>query len=346
MHVVTQRAFGGVEQLVDEDWPLPVPGPGEVRVRIRAASFNPVDVLFRQGGFGGRLPQVLGRDLSGVVDALGEGVTGLGVGEEVLCYRAGQGSNGSHAEYTCVPAVLVVPKPRRLGFAEAAALPVVALTAWQCVTRARVRRGEAVFVAGGSGGVGSMALQLLHHLGARPVLTTAGSDTSAGYLVEHLGVEPGHLLRYRGRTPEQWLADVLAMNGGQRVPVALDFVGGTMKELCFAVAAVDGRVVSIVEEPSDSSFNLWDETRSPLILRSLEFHFIQLGARALYAPRETWTVYREQLEAICRLIEEGALKPPAVRSVGPLSAATAREAHRLLEEGRVQGKLVMECGAQ
>jgi NADPH2:quinone reductase len=344
MHVVTQRAFGGVEQLVDEDWPLPVPGPGEVRIRIRAASFNPVDVLFRQGGFGGQLPQVLGRDLSGVVDALGEGVTGLTVGDEVLCYRGGQGSNGSHAEYTCVPAVLVVPKPRRLGFAEAAALPVVALTAWQCVTRARVKRGEAVFVAGGAGGVGSMALQLLRHFGASPLFTTAGGDASASYLVEHLGVEPGRILRYRGRTPEQLLADVLAMNGGQRVPVALDFVGGTMKELCFAVAAVDGRVVSIVEEPADSPFNLWDETRSPLILRSLEFHFIQLGARARYAPRETWKVYREQLEAISWFIEEGALKPPAVRTVGPLSAATAREAHRLLEEGRVQGKLVMECG--
>jgi NADPH2:quinone reductase len=243
-----------------------------------------------------------------------------------------------------VPAVLVLPKPERLDFAEAAALPVVALTAWQSVMRARVRRGEAVFVAGGSGGVGSMALQLLRHLGAHPLLTTAGSDASADYVVRQLGVEPGHVVRYRGRTPEQLLSDVLARHGGQPVPVALDFVGGEMKELCFAVAAVDGRVVSIVEEPADSPFNLWDETRSPLILRSLEFHFIQLGARARYAPRETWTVYREQLEALSRLFQEGALKPPAVRTVGSLSAATAREAHRLLEEGRVQGKLVMECG--
>jgi NADPH2:quinone reductase len=344
MRVITQRAFGGIEQLVEEDWPLPEPGPGEVRVRIRAASFNPVDVLLRQGGFGGQLPQVQGRDLSGVVDAVGEGVKGLAVGDAVYCYRAGQGSNGSHAEYTCVPAMLVLPKPARLGFAEAAALPVVALTAWQSITRARVQRGEAVFVAGGSGGVGSMALQLLRHLGAHPILTTAGSDTSAEYLVRQLGMEPGHILRYRGLSRERLLSELLAMNGGRPVPVALDFVGGDMKVLCFDAAAVEGRVVSIVEEPADSPINLWDETRSPLILRSLEFHFIQLGARARYAPRETWGVYREQMETLSRLIEEGALNPPAVRSVGPLSAAAAREAHRLLEEGRVQGKLVMECG--
>ncbi|WP_257463152.1 quinone oxidoreductase family protein [Archangium lipolyticum] len=344
MRVITQQAFGGVEQLVEEDWPLPEPGPGEVRVRIRAASFNPIDVYFRRGGFGGRLPQVLGRDFSGVVDALGEGVKGLAVGDAVYCYRAGQGSNGSHAEYICMPALLVLPKPARLGFLEAAALPVVALTAWQSVARARVQRGEAVFVAGGSGGVGSMALQILRHLGAHPLLTTAGGDASADYLVRQLGVEPGHILRYRGLSRERLLSEVLAMNGGRHVPVALDFVGGTMKELCFDVAAVEGRVVSIVEEPADSPINLWDEARSPLILRSLEFHFIQLGARALYAPRETWSVYREQLGTISRLIEEGALNPPAVRSVGPLSAVSVREAHRLLEEGRVQGKLVVECG--
>lgn len=341
MHVITQKAFGGVEQLVDADWPLPEPGPGAVRVRIRAASFNPVDLVVREGGFGGRLPQVLGRDLAGVVDAVGEGVTGLAVGDEVYSYLGGQGSNGSHAEYACVPAVLVVPKPSRLSFAEAAALPVVALTAWQSISRARVRRGEAVFVVGGSGGVGSLALQLLRHVGAHPVLTTAGSDTSADYLVRQLGVEPRHILRYREVPPERWSEAVLAMNGGRPVPVTLDFVGGAMKELCFAVAEVEGRVVSIVEEPADSPLNLWDENRSALIIRSLEFHFVQLGARARHAPRETWSVYREQLETLSGFIEQGVLRAPAVRTVGPLSAATAREAHRLLEEGHVQGKLVM-----
>ncbi|MCI0527583.1 MAG: zinc-binding alcohol dehydrogenase family protein, partial [Nitrospira sp.] len=119
----------------------------------------------------------------------GSGVTDFSVGEEVYAYLGGPKSNGSYAEYVCVPADFVGKKPTNLSFSQASAVPLVGLTAYQAVVdKANVKAHESVFIAGGTGGVGSMAIQLARYLGANPIFTTAGSDQSAAYLTQELDI--------------------------------------------------------------------------------------------------------------------------------------------------------------
>lgn len=342
MKAIVLHAFGGVEHLQLSDWPRPEPKEGEVRIRVRAVSFNPVDYKLRQGRFGGELPLILGRDLAGVVDAVGGGVADLSVGDEVYAYLGGPKSNGSYAEYVCTATDFVGKKPTNLSFNRASAVPLVGLTAYQSVVdKAKVQAGESVFIAGGTGGVGSMVIQLARHVGAHPILTTAGSDRSVEYLTQVLDILPGHILRYKGLSLAQLKGRVLEMNGGRGVGAAFDFVGGDMKRLCCEVVDFDGRVVSIVEEPEDFSLNIWHGRKSPMFARSATFHFELLSARAMFGGPETWKIYHKELNTLTALIEAGALKPPAVTEVGGLSAESVRRAHTLLEEGHVQGKLVM-----
>ncbi|HUJ75823.1 MAG TPA: NADP-dependent oxidoreductase, partial [bacterium] len=258
MQAIVLEQFGGVEHLYARELPLPEPGPGQVRVRIRAVSVNPVDWKMRQGRPGLAVPLVLGRDFAGTVHALGPGAAGFQVGEAVFGALLGPRSNGSYAQYACAPAAFLAHRPAALSFAQAAALPVAALTAYEClVLKARLRAGEALFIAGGSGGVGSLAIPLARRLGAAPILTTAGSADSAEFLVRELGVEPRHILRYAGLSLEQMQAAVLAMHGGRPLPVALDLVGGAMKRLCCQVLDYDGHLVTIVEESPDFDLAVW-----------------------------------------------------------------------------------------
>jgi len=235
------------------------------------------------------------------------------------------------------------PEALRLSFAEAAGIPVAGLTAYvSVVEKARVVRGEPVLVAGAAGGVGSMAVPLLRHLGAAPLLATAGSDASAAYLVEGLRVRPEEVVRYTGKTVDALANEVRERSGGWGVAAAFDFVGGEMKRLCFDTVAADGRVVSIVEEPPDYPLNLWDENTSALMVRSVSFHFVQLGAPARLGPPSGWVAYGQRLRRLAELFESEALPRPRVESVGRLCAATARRAHTLLEGAHTRGKLVME----
>lgn len=342
MKAIVLSAFGGVDNLQLLDWPKPEPKQDEVRIQIKAISFNPVDYKMRQGRFGGNLPMILGRDLSGVVDAVGEEVTDFSVGDEVYAYLGGPRSNGSYAEYVCVPTDFVGRKPLNLSFEQAAALPLVGLTAYQSIMdKARVQAYESVFIAGGSGGVGTMAIQLAHYVGAKPILTTAGSDQSVRYLTQELGISPAHILRYRGLSLDQLKAKVLEMNGGRFVGAAFDFVGGLMKQLCCEIIDYDGRVVSIVEEPEDFHLDIWNGRKSPLFIKSATFHFELLSARAMFGGPETWKIYRRELNTLTELIEMGHIKPPAITHLGEFSVESVRRAHTLLEEGHVQGKLVL-----
>lgn len=342
MRAVAINDFGGVEELQMVEWPVAEPKQGEVGIRVKAVSFNPVEYKLRQGRFGGRLPAILGRDLSGVVEAVGPGVEDLAVGDEVYAYLGGPASNGSYAERVSVPIEFVSRKPSNLSFAEAAAVPLVGLTAYESVVvRARIQEGEAVFVAGGSGGVGSMALQLARHLGADPLITTAGSDRSVSYLVGYLGIPGDRIQRYPGLSLLELKGRVIDMNGRRPLAAAFDFVGGTMKQLCLELLGFNGRMVTIVEEPSSFDLNLWNLRQSPTFSRSLTVHFEFLGARGSSSNREDWGVYRTELGALTELIEKGALRPPQITVMGDFSAETVRSAHLALEQGRVQGKQVM-----
>jgi NADPH2:quinone reductase len=344
MKAVILKAFGGVENLHLGDWPIAEPRAGEVRVRILAVAFNPADYKLRKGIRGLEVPTVLGFDLGGIIDAVGPGVKDLSVGDEVFGYLGGLKSNGSYAEYTCVPTQFVAKKPAGLSFQQSAAIPLTGLTAYQCVMdKARVQAGEAIFIAGGSGGLGTMAIQLARYAGAYPILTTAGTDREVEYLTQKMGVPEKHILRYSGLAFQQLTDGVLAMNGGKLIPATFDFVGGNMKRLCCQLIDFDGRVVSTVPESESFVFSLW-ERGNPVSSRSASVHFEFLGGRATFGGPETWPIYRQELEILRGLIEAGHIKPPHITLVGEFSAESVRRAHTLLEEGRVQGKLVMSNG--
>lgn len=343
MQAIVLEQFGDVEHLRMGEWPMPEPKAGEVRIRIRAISVNPVDTKMRQGHMGADLPIVLGRDVAGVVDAVGPDAGDLREGDEVFAVLSGPRSNGAYAQYVTTHHAFVARRPQGVSELQAAALGVAGLTAYETVVRkARVQRGEAVLVAGASGGVGSMALPLLRMAGAAPILCTAGSDESADYLVRSLGVNAAHVLRYRDTPPEQLAQQVRDLAGGRGVAAAFDYVGGDMKKLCFGALDFDGRVLSIVEE-YDPAFelDLWRPAVSPLWARSGTFHYVALSARARFGGPEAWGVYREALAALVGLVNDGKVPPPQLTDLGTLSTETIREAHRRLQTGHTRGKLVL-----
>lgn len=345
MQVVVLGALGDAGNFRCSEWPLPTPKAGEVRIRIRAISVNPVDVKMRLGRIPVDVPAVLGRDVAGIVDAVGEGVTRFKAGDGVFAVLFGPRSNGAYAQYVSTPIAFVSRKPNGLSDTQAAALGVSGLTAYEAVVRkARVAAGEPVLVAGGAGGVGSFAIPLLRHLRAAPILATVGSDASAEYLSRSMQIPAGNLIHYRGPSLDALESEVRGRTGGRGVAVAFDFVGGEMKKLGFRSIDFDGRVVSIVEESPAFELDLWRSERSPLYARSGTFHFVAMSARARAGVGRDWDVYPEIMSALTNLIEAGHIPPPRVTELGELSESAVREAHARLETGHVTGKLVLTVG--
>ena len=217
----------------------PVPGSDEVLVRIHASGVNPLDTKIRAGAAGHArhpLPGILGIDMAGVVEELGSGVTQLRRGDEVYGMTGGVGGvQGSLAEYAAVDADLLARKPANLSMREAAALPLVVITAWEgLVDRAGVKQGQAVLIQGGGGGVGHVAVQIARAFGAEVFATDRASKAEA--------------LRANGATPidrdmpvnEQ----VQLFTGGHGFDLVYDTVGGTVLDASFAAVRRFGHVVS------------------------------------------------------------------------------------------------------
>src|SRR5262249_55984303 len=155
-----------------EDVSVPSIQKGQIRIRIKAASFNPVDYQIRKG-----LPEsdlvrsnILGRDLSGIVDKVFSDVKEFKKGDEVYCYVANLGSSGTYTEYITVPAAIVAKKPMCLSHEQAASIPVSGITAWLALNKTKAKKFNSVFIAGGAGGVGSFAISLAKQLGIQNIL--------------------------------------------------------------------------------------------------------------------------------------------------------------------------------
>jgi NADPH:quinone reductase-like Zn-dependent oxidoreductase len=163
MKAVILRDFGGVENFEWAEVPKPVVQASQVLVKIKAAAFNPIDYQMRRGDSEKKLLKsaILGRELSGIVEGVGEGVERFAPGDMVAAYVSSLASNGTYAEYISIPQQLVAKMPAGLSFEQAASLPLVGLTALQCVERLHLHPKDRVFVSGGAGGVGTILLQLL-----------------------------------------------------------------------------------------------------------------------------------------------------------------------------------------
>jgi NADPH2:quinone reductase len=248
MRAMVITRFGSPEVFEEHEIATPSPRPGEVLVRVVASGTNPVDAKIRQAGSwaGIPFPAVLGYDVSGVVEAVGPGVSAFAAGDEVFYTPEIFGNPaGSYAEYNVAPASIVARKPAALSHVEAAGVPLAGGTAWEAVIRRlQVRPGETLLVHGGAGGVGSFAIQFGKAAGAR-VIATAGAGNQ-GFLA---GLGADVAVDYRDpRVAER----ILAETGGAGVDAAFDTAGGNVG-LSTTVTRPFGRIATILPPDGDLS---------------------------------------------------------------------------------------------
>ncbi|MEM1451072.1 MAG: zinc-dependent alcohol dehydrogenase family protein [Planctomycetota bacterium] len=327
MKAMTLSAYGDDAVFEETDLPRPEPSSGQVLVRIAASSVNTVDTMIRRMGkdlpLSPELPALLGMDFAGTVEAVGAGVEGCAVGDEVYGCAGGLADlPGTLAEFISADAHLVARKPSNLSMREAAALPLVGITAYEGLVRAGVKAGQKVLVHGGSGGVGHVALQLAKHFGA-DVYSTGGGEAQLA-LIEELGATPIH---YR----EESVADYVAKHtGGAGFDVVFDSVGGANMANSFEAAALNGQVASTVA--------LVELDLSVAHFKGLSLHVVFMLIPMLHdVGRES---HGEILRELARIAEAGALR--AVLDETNHSLVEAGAAHARLQSGQAMGKVVVE----
>lgn len=307
MRAVSQDELGGPEVLRIVDVPRPRARTNEILVRVRAASLNPTDWKHRlRGGFLGQPPFVLGWDLSGVVEEVGVGVARFAVGDEVMGMLSYPFGHGAHAEYVAAPARWFVRKPAALDHVQAAALPLVSLTAWQAlIENARLRPGQRVLIHAAAGGVGHIAVQIAKAHGAYVIGTASGAKHE--YL-RSIGVDEP--IDYRTTDFAEAVGDV---------DVVLDTIGRDYSTRSLRVLRPGGIVVSILPTGSD---DFYEQAK-------------QANVRAV---RMLVDSSHAHLEAIATLAEQGRVAATIARTFRLDEVA---EAHRIGEQGRTVGKLVL-----
>lgn len=304
----------------------PVPGDGEVLVRVRASGVNPLDTKIRAGAAAHAkhpLPGILGIDLAGVVEQVGPNVTAFKRGDEVFGMTGGVGGNqGSLAQFAAVDARLLAPKPTNLSMREAAAVPLVFITAWEgLVDRARVSAGQKVLVQGGAGGVGHVAIQIAKAFGAEVYATGAAAKKP---LIERLGVVA---IDYREKTAEQYVAEYTE---GRGFDIVYDTGGGAVLDASFASVNRFGHVVS--------SLGWGTHALAPLSFKAATYSgvFTLLPLLTGIGREHHGEIMREAT----RLAEAGKLVP--IVDPRPFTLETASDAYAVIEGGNAQGKLVID----
>jgi NADPH:quinone reductase-like Zn-dependent oxidoreductase len=340
MKAVVFREHGGPEVLEYADAPGPVIKANEVLVEVRACALNHLDVWARRGlpGIDIPLPHILGNDIAGVVRQAGELVTWVSAGDEVMlqpgvscghCIECLRGADnlcpeynilgyrraGGYAELVAAPGVNVIPKPQNLSWEEAAALPLVTVTAWHMlVTRAQVRAGEEVLIHAAGSGVGSIGIQVAKLQGAR-VIATAGSDEKLEK-ARTLGAD--EVVNY---TREDWPKEIRRLTGKRGVDVVFEHTGADTWPGSVMSLAKNGRLVTC---GATSGFDARTDLRQ-VFYRHLSLLGSFMGSKA------------ELLDAM-KFIERGTIRAVIDRT---LPLAEARQAHELIEDRAQFGKLVL-----
>lgn len=326
MRAMVIRQFGEPDVFEPAELPDPVPTAGQVLVRQRATSVNPVDYKIRRHGppTAPELPAVLGCDIAGTVEAVGEGVSGFAPGDAVFgCGGGVRGMGGAYAELIATDAALLAPKPAGLDLREAAALPLVAITAYEGLERSGVGAGTSVLVHGGAGGVGHVAIQLAKARGAR-VATTVSSAEKAG-IARELGADV--TVNYRERAIADYVRDE---TDGRGFDVVFDATGGDRLQDSFAAARLNGQVVTIVSQ--------YTADLTPMHLKGLSLHVVFMLIPMLHGGG------RERHGAILRevasLVDAGRLRP--LLDPHRFTLDRLAEAHAHAESGRAVGKVVVD----
>jgi NADPH:quinone reductase-like Zn-dependent oxidoreductase len=307
MKAVRIHNYGGPEVLAYEDAPRPTAGPGEVLIRVHATTVNPFDCAARAGYLAGyfnyTFPLIIGTDVSGVIEEIGEGVTGFSAGDIVYA-RTGVFRDGANAEYAVAFVTDVAKKPQSLDHIHSAVLPHVTLTAWQGLYElAKLSAGQTVLIHAAAGGVGHMAVQLAKMRGAK-VIGTASIHLD---FIKELGVDQA--IDYKATAFEDVVKDV---------DVVFDLIGGETQQRSWKVLKAGGILLSTVQAPSEET----------AVAHGVRQAFIAS------APPVAQT-----LTEVAALVDGGKLKP-VVSTILPLQEI--RKAHELIEAKHVHGKLVLQ----
>jgi NADPH:quinone reductase-like Zn-dependent oxidoreductase len=308
MEVVMIDTFGSREVMKFRKLPIPTPGPNEILLRVKDASINPVDWKIREGKYpavkSDMLPYVLGRDVSGVVEACGTEITGHQMGDQI--YAMLGFDRGAYAEHVIVKGTEAAPKPRSIDYLAAAGVPLAGLTAWQGLFRhGGLKAGQRVLIHGGSGGVGHFAIQFAKAKGAHVITTVSENHIE---FVREIGAD--EVVDYKKQKFEDMVREV---------DVVLDLIGGETRERSWPVLKMGGILVSTMMEP----FN--EKPR-------------ELGMRA---ARYTVQENGEDLRDIASLIDAGKVKPKISKVFDFHEVGSAFE---YVEKGDTEGKVVLKIG--
>lgn len=326
MKAMILNSFGGPEHFEATEINKPQAQPGQVLVRIAASSVNTVDTMIREMGpelpISPALPALLGMDFAGTVEAIGEGVSGYAIGDEVYGCAGGLGElPGTLAEYIVADSRLIAHKPKNLSMREAAALPLVGITAYEGLLRADIKAGQNVLVHGGSGGVGHVAIQLARHFGAN-VYATGGGDKQLA-LIEALGATG---INYKTES----VADYVEKHtGGAGFDLVFDSVGGENMLNSFEAAALNGQVASTV--------SMVELDLSLAHFKGLSLHVVFMLIPMIHNYKREQ--HADILTALAGIAEAGALKP--VLDEKTFSLDDIGLAHDRLTSGQGMGKVVV-----
>ena len=330
MKALVLKRYGGPNQIAFADIPRPVPKADEILVQVHAAGLNPIDNMIPKGMFKPiirfRLPATLGSDLAGTVVEVGSRVTRFKVGDSVFASTFDL-DIGALAEFAVVPENIAALKPANLDFVQAASIPMVGLTSWQALKeRANVQPGQKVFIPAGSGGIGTFAIQLAKHLGAKVGTTTSTGNVD---LVRSLGAD--EVIDYKKQEFEEVLKDY---------DLVLGTVRGDAIEKSLQILKPNSDVISLVGPP-DAAF-----ARARGMNFLMRFVFGLLSRKIIGRASKRRIGYSflfvrpdgEQLTKIAELLQAGSIRP-VIDQTFPFD--NAKEALAYLEKGRAKGKVVV-----
>lgn len=330
MQAIIMTQPGGPEVLALRSLPVPaLPSAQHVRVRLHAAGVNPIDTKLRTNGtfYPDKLPTILGCDGAGEVEAVGDKVTRVQPGDKVYYCSGGIGGEpGNYATYNTVHEDYLALLPANLDFVQAAAVPLVLITAWEALyDRVRLQPAERVLIHAAAGGVGHVAVQLARHTLAR-VAATVGDREKAAF-VRTLDAEC--IIEYK---QNDFVQAALDWTDGAGVDLVLDTVGGDTFCKSFAATRVYGQVVTLLQPACDA------DALKTARARNLSIHHEVMLTPQSFGLHAARVHQREILEAGAQLIEDGKLTV-RVSAVMPLEQAA--DAHRRLGAGHTTGKIVL-----
>ncbi|WP_137166229.1 zinc-dependent alcohol dehydrogenase family protein [Salinimonas lutimaris] len=326
MKAMVVNEYGNSDVFTQQDIQKPVIQAGHVIVKVAATSVNTVDTMIRSMGTDLPLspepPAVLGMDFAGVVEQVADDVTGFAVGDEVYGCAGGLADlQGALAEFMLADADLIAHKPKSVSMIEAAALPLVGITAYEGLVRAGASHGQQVLVHGGAGGVGHIALQLARYFGARVYAT--GSKDEQLSLIETLGATA---INYRQEQVDDYVS---AHTGGAGFDVVFDSVGGANLTNSFAAAALNGHIATTVA--------LTELDLSPAHFKGLSLHVVFMLIPMLHHHQRA--EHGKILATLADIVDAGHLRIVVDEKV--FSLEQVGQAHDYLTSGQATGKVVV-----